>query len=226
MAFLNLGTLCSTATMWAGGRAEWTLSEASLYANLAYNEVSTVVGMQPQQALAVSSTTSGENRVALPPDYYATIAVTCYVGSSSTLSSSNATVTYPLIQRDPRWVDAQNLNGTGDAIQAGIPEYYVQYASWLELFPSPSSAYSLQLRYFANPPTLVYSTDTMLLSDEWEQAVLYKTIALLEASRNNPEGEAMATNRYLSYMGAIPTDRAKRQMDRTGMTMAFKRSSS
>lgn len=223
MPTFNLGQFCSTATTWAGGRADYTLSEASLYVNMAIGEISSRVGMQPLEALAVSSTTSGENKVAFPPDYDQTIALTCYVGSSSTASLSNNTTTYALIQRDSRFLDSQNLNGTGDGVVAGIPNYYQQYSTWFELFPSPNSAYSLQLRYFAKPQTLVNSTDTPTLDERWQAAVLYRTVALLEASRNNMEGEAVAQNRYLSYVASQPTDRALKQLDRTGMTMAFKR---
>lgn len=223
MPIMNLGNLMSYATMMAGGRADWTASEVSFWTNTAYFEIASRTGMQPLEAVAVSSTTSGENKVAFPPDYHQTIALTCYVGSSSTASLSNNTTTFALIQRDSRFLDSQNLNGTGDAVTAGIPEYYQPYATWFELFPSPNSAYSLQLRYFAKPQTLVNSTDTPTLDERWHPAVLYRSVALLEASRNNLEGEAVAQNRYLSFMQSTPTDRALRQLDRTGMTMAYKR---
>lgn len=223
MPVMNLGTLMSYATRLAGGRADWDASEASFWVNNAYFEVASQIGMQPLEALAVSSTTSGENKIAFPPDFHRTIALTCYVGSSSTDSTSNNTTTFALIQRDSRFLDSQNLNGTGDAVTAGIPEYYQPFSTWFELFPSPNSAYSLQLRYFAKPQTLVNSTDTPTLDERWHSGVLYRSVALLEASRNNLEGEAIAQNRYLSFMGSMPTDKALKQLDRTGMTMAYKR---
>ncbi len=223
MPVLNLGQISSYATLMSGGRADWSASEASFWVNAAYFEVATRTGMQPLEAIGVSSTTSGENKIALPSDFQQAIALTMYVGSSSTDSSSNNTISYALIQRDSRFLDRQNLNGTGEGVVAGIPEYYQQFATWVELFPSPNSAYSLQLRYFAKPQTLVNSTDTLTLDERWHTAVLYRSVALLEASRNNPEGEAVAQNRYLSYMGSTPTDRALKQLDRTGMGMAFKR---
>ncbi len=223
MPIMNLGQISSYATLMAGGRADWNTSEASFWVNTAYFEVASRLGMQPLESLGVSSTTSGENKISLPPDFHQTIALTMYVGSGSTTSTSNTTTTYALIQRDSRFLDAQNLNGTGEAVVAGIPEYYQLYSTWFELFPSPNSAYSLQLRYFAKPQTLINSTDTLTLDERWHQAVLFRSVALLEASRNNPEGEAVAQNRYLSYMGSTPTDRALKQLDRTGMTMSYKR---
>ena len=223
MPIYSLGVLASRATEIAGGRADWGLSDASFYVNQAYFEVGTRIGFTALEALATSSTTSGENRIALPPDFHSTIALTMYVGSSSTASSSNATQTFPLRQRDERWMDAQNLNGTADGSTSGIPEAYNQFSTWFELWPSPNSAYSLQLRYYAKPVTLVASTDTPNLDERWHAAVLYKTVELLEASRNNLEGEAIARNRYLSYMVSTPTDAALKQRDRTGMTLRYVR---
>ena len=58
------------ATNFAGGRLDWALSEVSLYANAAYAEVATRINPhRTKEALAVSSTTSGGNRIALPADY-------------------------------------------------------------------------------------------------------------------------------------------------------------
>lgn len=220
---INLGTLSSMATTLAGGRLDWSPSEASFWVNQAYGEVGTRVGYTTLEALATSSTTSGENKIALPPDFHRGIALTLYQGSNSTGTQSNATITVALNQKDPRWMDAQSLSDSGGASTAGVPEAYIQYATWFELWPSPNSAYSLQLRYYAKPGTLVASTDTPNLDERWHVAVLYKSVELLEASRNNVEGEMLARNRYLSYMVSTPSDAALKMKDRTGMGMRFAR---
>jgi len=193
-----------------------------MWANLAYTEVATRINAhRPKEALAISSTTSGGNRIALPTDFDYTIAMTLYVGSGST-QSSNGTVVVPMRMRDPRWVDSQRISGDGDTGVAGIPEVYVPYGSWLELWPSPNSAYSLMMRYMSKAPTLVNSTDTPNLDERWHAAILYKTVELLEASRNNVEGEALARNRYLNYVSSTPTDFALKQKDRSGMVIRTK----
>lgn len=216
MPILNLGQLCSTATTFAGGRLDWALSEVSLYCNLAYSEVKSRQGLTHTQseAIAISSTTSGENRIAFPADFDYPLAITMYVGSSSTVSRSHTTRTVSLVPRDARWVDAQTL-------ASGEPDSYVYYGTSIELFPSPNSAYSLQLRYRTQSPLLVASTDTPVLDERWHSAILYKTVAILEASRNNPEGEALANNRYLQYVNTTITDAASKQRDRTGMYIRF-----
>lgn len=218
MPILNLGQLCSTATTFAGGRTDWNLSEASLYVNLAYSEVKSRQGLNhtPSEAIAVSSTTSGENRIAFPADFDYPLALTCYVGSSSTNTNSHTTSSVALVPKDARWFDAQTL-------AIGVPDSYVYYGTSIELYPSPNSAYSLELRYRTQSPLLVASTDTPVLDERWHSAILYKTIALLEASRNNPEGEALANNRYLQYVNTTITDASAKQRDRTGMYVRFGR---
>ena len=172
---LSLGDLSSRATTMAGGRLDYSASEASFWVNLAYNEVASRINAhRPKEGLAVSSTSSGQNRIAFPADFDYAIALTCFVPSGSTATSTGTTVV-PLRQRDPRWIDAQNVTGDNTDMNtaAGIPEVYMTYSSWIELWPSPNSSYSMQLRYMTKNPVLVNSTDTVLLDDRWHVAVLY-----------------------------------------------------
>ena len=216
MPVINLGQACSLASTLAGGRNDWTLSEASQWANFALEQVSVAAGAhhKPREALAISSTTSGGNRIALPTDFDYPIAFTLYQGSTSTATTSRTTTEIPLASHDAAWVDAQPSQFLG-----GVPEAYVWYSTWLELYPSPNSAYSLQLRYGARQPVLINSTDTPDLDAKWHQAWVYKTNELLEASRDNPDGEALGRNRYLNYVNTIETDKALSQHDRRGMTI-------
>jgi len=212
----SLGELCSVATQFAGGRNDWSLSEASRFANMAYSEVYNRPGHTPLEAVATSSTTSGENHYQLPTDWNYGLAVTLYQQSSSTTGSTSTTV-IRLKQRDANWIDAQEL------APSGVPEAYIQYAQWFELWPSPNSAYSLQLRYAVKPQTLVDSTQTLSLDERWQSAVLYKTVELLEGSRNNVEGEALARNRYINFCLVTMSDKGMQQRDRNGMVLRFGR---
>ena len=220
MPILTLGQICSTATTFCQGRGDWALSEATLYANLALSEIMAVVQHTPAESLALSSTTSGEARYAWPTDFHSAIAVTLLQGSTSTNTSSHYTSAIPLRQHDIRWLDAQTV---ANSVTPGVPSDYVPYATWLELYPSPNSAYSLQLRYLAKQPVLIESSETPVLDERWHPGWLYKTMELLEGSRGNVEGEAVARNRYLNYMNAQPTDKALRQRDRTGLGLRYAR---
>lgn len=213
---LDLGTVISTASKLAGGRNDIQLSEASFWANESLEYVVSMSGAQhkPREAIAISSTTSGGNRIALPTDFDYPTAFTLYVGSTSTATTSRTTSEVPLIQRDGAFVDAQDNQFYG-----GIPQYYVWYSTWLELFPSPNSAYSLQLRYGAKQATLSLSTETAHLDTRWYQAWLYKTAEKLAAARGDATNEALNRNRFQDYVQALDTDKAYSQKDRRSMTM-------
>lgn len=213
---INLGTCMSLATTLSGGRNDYAPSEASQWANFALERIVVAHGAHhtPREAIAISSTTSGGNRIGLPTDFSYPLAFTLYQGSSSTASRSHTTTSVPLTQRDSAWADAQP-----NQVDGGVPKYYIPYASWYELFPSPNSAYSLQLRYAAKPATLINSTDTPALDDRFHQAWVYVTAELLHAARGDVEGEALARNRYLNYVGTLDTDLALKQQDRRSMNV-------
>lgn len=216
MPSLTLAQVCSLATSLSGGGVRWTLSEASQWANLALELVSSMKGAhhKPREGLAISSSTSGGNRIALPTDFDYPIAFTMYVGSTSTATTSRTTYAVPLIQRDGAFVDAQDNQFDG-----GIPAYYVWYSSWIELFPSPNSAYSLQLRYGVRQTELTASTATATLDAKWNQAWVYKTAELLSAARDDATHETANHARFINYIQAIPTDQGMGQGDRRSMTM-------
>lgn len=207
---LSLADVTSRATTLAGGRTEWSVSEVSFFANLAAQEVANQVWHTPYEALAYSSTTSGENRLSLPSDFDTPV-------SLSNLSTDGASGGRNLTFVTGEWIDSQSSTANGE------PECWALYGTWLELWPSPDSSYSLLLRYRGRQGTLVNSTDTPAFDERWHPGWLYKTTELLEASRGNPEGEALARNRYLSYMGSIPDDRARRQQVKSPMAMQYLR---
>lgn len=213
---LSLATCISLASNLAGGRGDWSPSEASMLANLALERVVFMAGThhKPREGLAISSSTSGGNRIALPTDFDTPLAFTLYQGSTSTDTTSRTTNSVPLIQRDSAFLDAQE-----DQFSGGIPRYYNWYATWLELFPSPNSAYSLQLRYRTKQPVLSLSTSTPALDAVWGQAWVYATAEQFAAARADTTNEVLNRNRFQNYVTMIETDKAKSQMDRRSMTM-------
>ncbi len=208
---LNLATIASIATKFNQGRLDYELSECSLWANIALTEVSTRVQMTPLEGIAVSSTTSGENRISLPSDFDFPINFTL---SDSSAGPVGAPI--PLQERQIGWLDSQ---GSG----VGIPKWYTLYGSWIELAPSPDSAYSLQLRYGAKIRPLVASTDTPNINERYHYAVALKTAEYLAAARNDVEQEAINRARYLSYMQSTPSDLAYKQRAEDGVSVAVQR---
>lgn len=204
---LTLGDVISRSTTLAGGRRDWAPSEVSFYANLAAAEVFEQVYHTPLEALAISSTTSGENRLALPADFVGAIGL-------SNLSTSVRPRT--VHQVEATWIDSQ-------VTQSGEPTNYALFASWMELWPTPNSSESLQFRYYARQAEMVESSATPVFAERWHAGWLYKTAEHLELSRTNPEGAAVWSQKYVSYMGSIPSDLARRQMDKRSMGMRYQR---
>src|SRR5881296_735722 len=131
-------------------------SRASLYANAALRFIWETVEHDKREALAVSSTTSGENRIMLPTDFE----------EMTNISNMSSTPPYPLTQ----WqVDDIDSNHT----YLGVPHNYVLYNDWLELWPSPDSSYSIQLRYKTKPSILTTTTATASLGTRYDMAWLY-----------------------------------------------------
>ena len=200
---LSLAQIWSLATSMAGGRKDWGNSELSLNANLALGEVATRIHHRPLESTYTISTTSGTTEYALPTDFG-------YARSLSMLSTMGGPRGKNLDQVEIPWIDSQ-------ATTSGEPETWALYGTSLYLHPSPNSAYSLALRYQTTVNTMVASTATPNLDERYHMAVAYKLAELLEASRGNIQGEAVARVRYLSYMQSTPTDHALRQRTKEDM---------
>ncbi len=200
---IDLSDCISKATTLAG-RSDFVTSEASFWANAAYEEITTRIEFRPKESLAYSSTTSAENRIALPSDFEADIS----------LSNISRSVDNNLVKVEGTDIDSRRT-------ELGTPTRYAVYGTWMELWPSPDSSYSLQLRYHAKLPTLVDSTATPLIDSRWHMGWVYKTTEMLHAARRDSEGEVLARNRYLGFMQSTPSDRALQQRVRNRLSARF-----
>lgn len=195
----NLGAVMSEATSLVGNRADMAASRVSLYANQAMIDVQFAVEPQDLEAIAVSSTTSGENKITLPTDFY------------NVVDLSNLSVSPPatLTKWNVMDIDSQN---TG----LGAPTNYVMYSTWLELWPSPDSAYSIQMRYQARASVLTTTTAVPSFDTRFCLAWLYRTTALCADALKDWETAGLYQQKYLSEIASKPNDLALRQRDRDG----------
>ena len=202
MARWNLGEIMSDVTARLGRRVDIPKSVVSRYANQAYEDVANVARPANLERIAVSSTTSGENRYDLPADFYEPIQLSWLtnIGSSRTLRRKNV----------------EQVDATGFK-PLGIPDSYVLYGNWLELDPSPDSAYSLQLRYRSFVTTMVGPGDVPSLSTDWRFPIVLKTESYLHQWLGDTERAGGANNAYLSHIQTLDTDRARRQRDPSSM---------
>ena len=98
------------------------------------------------------------------------------------------------------------------------------YADFLELRPSPDSAYSVQMRYRAQLGTLVATTDRLSVATRFGEAVFLKTTQLLADNvvRDFNSGAAFG-DRYVRFMLQTPPDRALRMRERHDLGVALPR---
>lgn len=202
MARWNLGQIMSHATAGIGHRSDIPRSIVSFLVNEALSQVYTVAPHSWQEKLAISSTTSGENRVFLPPDFMEPISLSYLTDIAST-----RTLRYT---PDPATFDSKGFT------PVSVPERYTIYSDWLELWPSPNSAYSMQFRYKSFTTDLIETTDIPSVSTDWRYAVVLKSRQLLAEWLPDQGFAASLQNRYLQHVATLDSDRAKRQNDPSG----------
>ncbi|KKM89249.1 hypothetical protein LCGC14_1250630 [marine sediment metagenome] len=208
----TLGTIVSRATAALGNRTDISLSDGSFWGNVAQENVWDAMPHDLQEKLAVSSTTSGENRITLPSDFKEMLNIR--------LSGSSGSQDILQLVNPDRIDSFINSNATA----LGIPTHYMPYADFLELRPSPDSAYSVQMRYRAQLGTLVSESDRLSVATRFGEAVFLKTTQLLADNvvRDFNSGAAFG-DRFVRFMLQTVPDRALRQRERHDMGVALPR---
>lgn len=203
-ALWTLGTAMSQATSILGNRADISSSNASFYANQAAIDIQFAVEPKELEGIAVSSTTSGENLISLPSDFYAITDV------------SNLSISPP--QLLTKW-NVYDVDSTQTAL--GTPTNYVSYNTYLQLWPSPDSSYSLQLRYQTQQSVMTSITATPSFDTRYGLAWMYRTAELLAILVKDYEGSTIMHNAFLQEVATKPSDLALRQRDRSGQNIRF-----
>jgi hypothetical protein len=209
MPSLTLGQMISRATELAGGRLDWSASDASFYVNQAVAYVAFASGLEHRSLESSYATTiaSGVSRMVLPADYNYAVALSL---GSTVLSQS--TVWIGLGKRDIGWADqfGRRLDATAQ------PEAYVEFGGRFEIVPASNSAHSLVMRYRRTLPEVLLSTATVALDDQWHWPVVLKAAELLAMSRSDVDTEMLSRNRYIDYMSTVLPDQDKKWMDQRG----------
>lgn len=199
----TLGELMSQATLRAGRRSDIAASTVSLWVNQAIQDVALEAPQALLEKIAISSTSSGENRITLPSDYYETV-------SLSYLSATYGSA-YTLTRRSEVGLDADGFSPIGKST------HYALYNNWLELWPSPDSSYSLQLRYRGYPSDLTATSAVPSLDTEWRYVALLRAEQYIHEYLGNYDDAQLAAVRYLTRVSALKDVYAKRHASRDGM---------
>lgn len=182
----------SQATWRAGRRDDLTASQVSFLANEAYLEVASVYPRALSEQTAHLSVSSGERSVALPASCDEVLHLS-WLGSNDSLA---------LIE-----IDEVDSRDTG----AGTPRAFAFYGAGLELWPTPASDATLQLRYRAQPTELSQLTHVPSLATPWRAAIVPKLEEKLWSVYGNSMGAALAQQRYLALVSSLKNDDARRQ---------------
>ena len=196
MADWTLADLTSRATQALGNRTDISISDASFWANEAMKDVIVEVGPSfLEETLAISSTTCNEDKISLPTDFYELLAI-------SNLSSGVGGTLMSQLNID------QNLAYSD---LSGVPESYQLYSTWLELFPIPDSAYSLELRYLKQPSAMTELTCIPSVATRYRKGIFFKTKEYLAGEViYDYDAESKAHNQYVNFMNSVPNDQALR----------------
>lgn len=203
----TLGEIMSNATSRIGRRSDIAASTVSLWANVAIQDVQLEVPQSVLEKIAVSSTSSGENRIDLPEDFLEPLTL-AYSGDSAPASTRTLR----------RWSEEQ-VDAVGFE-SPGIPTQYVLYAGYMELHPSPSSAWSLQMRYRARGTDIVSTGSVPSLDTEWRFAAVLRTEQYLHEYLGNTDDAQVALMRYLTFVQSRKDLLARRQ-SAGGMRMSM-----
>ena len=185
-------------------------SRVSGYVNLAIRDIANRIQQVEFERIAVSSTSSGDDKLFLPSD--------CERVLNLSFNTGGAPVGGQGIRQANIWeIDAQSV-GT----QTGVPYGYLSYATWLQLYPSPNSQFSLLMRYVARlsditNPDAIPSVDT-----RYHQAVVFKTVEYLSLMRRgDPIMANVFRERYERELNDQPSAAEQRQQNRLGLSARF-----
>lgn len=195
-----LREILSSATAAIGRRDDIQLSDASRLANDAYFEVAYATHPEELEKIAVSSTTSGENKIELPTDFYAPISAYLVWQRQGSTTSSYATLAVASLEA---------MDGRGPG--SGTPAQVAFFNSWMELWPSPNSAFSFVLRYHAHPSPMTGLESVPSLSTPWRKAVELKTREYLADFVGDGAASQNAQAQFARYVATLKTPTAIRQ---------------
>ena len=198
-----LSDIVSKATAGLGNREDITLSDASFWANESHRFLWDTYPHDQQELIAVSSTTSGERTLVKPAGFLEMLNIQ--------ISSSTGTTTASNESKN----GLQPLNYfeyDALSVATGRPTHYLDYGEALELYPTPDSSFSLQMRYKGSAPIITALTEVPSISTRLRYAMMLKTRQFMaENIINDEEAAVRAENAYLRYMGQTPSDRALKQ---------------
>lgn len=212
-----LTTLCelgSRVTARLGDRFDIARSDMSFWVNQAYFEVANMAQHDTLETIRFSSFTTGSpQRLLLPGDYNEPIVLSRISwGAEGPNEFGSRNTLHRLSARE----------FASRSASSGEPRHYALYDRFVEILESPTSNYSLELRYKEYPSVLTECSNRFRLSQPWRFAVLLRAEQRLAELIGDDEHAVRAKNEFTSYVASLDTDLAKRQKakDTQGVTVS------
>ena len=123
-------------------------------------------------------------------------------------------VVYPLLSTRLRPVDIQNFDMAAVAQVSGPPATYTLDQGNLFLFPNPSTADQLTVRYIQVPATLVNDTDVPQLTPNYLHLLVDYAVQRAFEGEDDYEAAQYFGGRYQKDLAAYATDVQWRTVDR------------
>lgn len=123
-------------------------------------------------------------------------------------------VYYPLLGNRLRPVDLQQFDMTSPEQVFGPPAMYTLWNKFLWIFPTPSSADQLLMRYLRRPPTLVNDADVPLLNGNYLHLLVMYAVTRAFEAEDDYEAAQYFEGRYRKDLAAYATDVQARVIDR------------
>lgn len=200
----TLRDLMSEATTVAGLTDTHIMpSRVSHYVNLAIRDIANRLPAVEFERYATSSTSSGSPFYFLPADCERVLNLSFATGVPGSWGGQG-------IRQTNVWEIDEQSQGT----QTGIPDRFASYGTWLELYPSPNSSYSLQLRYIARFSEITNTESVPSVDTRYHSAVLFKTTEYLGLRSGNPALANLMHDRYEAELTKQPSALNQRQQDK------------
>jgi hypothetical protein len=113
---------------------------------------------------------------------------------------------YPELQKRLRPVDQQQFDTTAPKLIEGPPTIYTLYGTELWVFPAPNATgEELELRYFADPATLVADSDIPGMNSSYLHLLVEYALGRAFEAEDDQEAAQAHINRYKSDLAAFAT---------------------
>lgn len=117
-----------------------------------------------------------------------------------------------LIYMDYDAMDEQYPNPTSTAYGRSVPRYWYYFASTINVFQVPSSAYTATMRYYKRPTTLAADADVPSLPSEFEEILVMGAAYRVMQVKDNYDQATILQNKYDEILAKLVYKYTQRQV--------------